>query len=268
MKRILLSICLVLLAAVSASAEIVTQEIRYNAGEDQLIGFLAYDDGVQEKRPGILVVHEWWGQNEYVRKRAVMLAELGFTALAVDMYGDGKVALHPDDAKKFSSEVGSNLPLARERFTAGLKVLQEHTTVQADKIAAIGYCFGGSTVLNMARAGVDMRGVVTFHGNLATDAPAQKDTMKAKVLVCHGGDDNFITPEQIEAFKTEMTNTGVDYTFKTYAGARHSFTNPQADTYAAQFDLPIAYNEQADHQSWSDMREFFKNIFADKGQDQ
>jgi len=190
-----------------------------------------------------------------------MLAELGYTALAVDMYGDGKQANHPDDAGKFAGEVSANMPVAKVRFLAALDSLKSDPTVDAERIAAIGYCFGGGTVLNMARLGVDLKGVVSFHGSLGTDDPAQPGAVKAKVLVCHGAADSFVTAEQIADFKKEMESAGVDYKFIAYEGALHSFTNPDADRYAKEFGLGVGYNAAADQGSWADMQEFFKRIF-------
>ncbi|MFQ5584701.1 MAG: dienelactone hydrolase family protein, partial [Calditrichia bacterium] len=215
------------------------------------------------KRPGILIVHEWWGHNEYARKRARMLAGLGYTAFALDMYGKGKQANHPDNAGKFATEVMQNMDMAKARFMAALDVLKSQDTTDPDKIAAIGYCFGGGVVLQMARMGVDLKGVVSFHGSIVTDTPAQPGAVKAKILVCNGADDPFIKPEQINAFKKEMANAGVDYTFISYPGAKHSFTNPDADKFAKEFGLPLAYNKMADEQSWAAMQEFFKKIFAE-----
>jgi dienelactone hydrolase len=224
-------------------------------------GYLAYDDAIEGKRPGILVVHEWWGLNDYARKRADMLAKLGYTALAVDMYGNGKTAKHPENAAQFSAEVKKNMDEARARFKAAMKVLKKEGTVNPDKIAAIGYCFGGGIVLDMARAGLDLAGVVSFHGELTTDDPAKKGEVKARVLVFNGEDDPFVKAEDIEAFKKEMQNAGVDYRFVNYPGAKHSFTNPGADKYGKEFGLPLAYNENADKKSWQAMQEFFHEIF-------
>jgi dienelactone hydrolase len=225
-------------------------------------GYLAYDDKIKDKRPGVLVVHEWWGHNEYARKRARMLAELGYTALAVDMYGDGKQATHPQDAGKFAGELMQNIEGAKARFTAALDLLKKHGTVDAARIAAIGYCFGGGVVLHMARAGVDLKGVVSFHGSYGTQTPAEKGKVKAAVLVCHGADDQFATSEQIDGLKKEMQNAGVDFQFISYPGAKHSFTNPDADENGKKFNIPIAYNKAADEKSWADMQQFFKKIFA------
>lgn len=263
MKKIamLLGILTISLCASSVFPAVQGKEVDYSADGVTLKGYLAYDDAVAGKRPGILVVHEWWGHNDYARKRARMLAELGYTALAVDMYGDGKQAKHPDDAGKFAGEVSQNMPVARARFLAALDILKSDPTVDADKVAAIGYCFGGGIVLNMARMGVDLKGVVSFHGSLGTGNPAQPGTVKARVLVCHGSGDNFVTPEQIEDFKKEMEAAGVDYQFIAYEGAVHSFTNPDADRFAREFGLGVGYNAAADQKSWADMQSFFKKIF-------
>ena len=202
-----------LLLVFEASAEIVSREISYKAGDTVMKGLIAYDDSIEGKRPGVLVVHEWWGHNDYARKRARMLAELGYTALAVDMYGNGKTADHPEDAGKFSNAVGSNLPLAKARYDAALDTLKGQPTVEADKIAAIGYCFGGSIVLGMARMGTDIDGVVSYHGSVATKSPANKGDIKTRIRVFNGADDPFVKAEQIEAFKKEMASAGADYKF-------------------------------------------------------
>ena len=259
----IVSTVLLLLVAVQASAEIVTREISYSQGDTVMKGLIAYDDSIKAKRPGVLVVHEWWGHNDYARKRARMLAELGYTALAVDMYGDGKTADHPQDAGKFSSAVGGNPPLAKARFDAAVDTLKKQPTVMADKIAAIGYCFGGGILLNMARMGTDIDGVVSYHGSLATSSPAGKGDIKTRIRVFNGADDPFVKAEQIEAFKQEMRAAGADYRFVNYPGAVHSFTNPDADTYGKKFNLPLAYDEAADRDSWKQTQDFFKEIFAD-----
>lgn len=232
-------------------------------GEEGVVlkGYLAFDPAVGKKRPGVIVVHEWWGHNDYARRRARMLAEMGYTALAIDMYGDGKEALHPDDAAKFSGEVMSNRPVARARFLAAVEILKNHDSVDAERIAAIGYCFGGSLVLHMARSGADLKGVASFHGGLAgskTDAPGE---IKAKLLVVHGGDDAFEPPEVVEEFRAEMKTRGAKMRFVTYQGAKHSFTNPDADKYAKKFNLPLEYNEQADKNSWNELAVFLGKVF-------
>ncbi len=248
----------------SLFAEVVTEELTYRHGDTEMRGMLAYDDASQEARPGILVVHEWWGQNEYPRERARKLAALGYTALAVDMYGDGRTAAHPDEAGEFASAVGSNLPLAQARFEAALAALRAHPSVADDKIAAIGYCFGGGVVINMARLGTGIDGVVSYHGSLATSNPAGPGTVKTRVLVFNGADDPLVTAEQIEAFKREMDAAGADYEFINYPGALHGFTNPGADKKGEEFGLPLAYDPEADRDSWERTQAFFDQIFAEE----
>jgi len=245
----------------TAIAELVTQEITYQDGNTEMKGYLAYDDRNMEPRPGILVVHEWWGHDDYARMRARLLATMGYTALAVDMYGDGKTANHPEDAGKFAAAVGGNMPLAKARFEAALNTLKSHKTVRPDDIAAIGYCFGGGIVLNMARQGVDIDGVVSFHGSLKTGNPAQKGTVKAKVRVFNGAADPFVKSEDISAFKAEMDAADVNYEFVNYPGVKHSFTSIKADYNGQRFNLPLAYNKEADEDSWEQMSTFFREIF-------
>ena len=261
--RIIGTILLLLTIAVTAHGEVRGEPVEYVVGGTTMKGYLAYDDSFSGKRPGILVVHEWWGNNDYTRKRARMLAELGYVALAADMYGEGKQARHPDDAKKFSAEIRKNMPLARERFLAARKVLEDFKFTDPKRIGAIGYCFGGGVVLQMARDGVDLAGVVSFHGGLATESPAKPGSVKAKILVLTGADDKFVPPEQVEAFRREMKAAGADFRIISYPGALHAFTNPEADSYAKQFNMPIAYNADADKKSWAEMKAFFKDIFRD-----
>jgi dienelactone hydrolase len=263
MLRVLIAFSLLMAAAGFAFAkpEIEGKEVKYSADGVQMNGYLAYDKNISGKRPGVLVVHEWWGLNEYARKRARMLAEMGYTALAVDMYGDGKQATHPDEAGKFSSELMKNFDVAESRFMAALEFLKKQPSVDPEKIAAIGYCFGGGIVLNMARQGVDLKGVASFHGSLVAVKPAQFGDVKAKILVLHGADDKFITPEQIESFRQEMKKAGANFQFISYPGAVHSFTNPDADEYAKKFNLVLGYNAEADKKSWEELRRFLDRIF-------
>lgn len=260
MKQLLVMV-VVLLFTSTTFAEVVGKEVTYQAGGATLKGYLATDTAIAGKRPGVLVVHEWWGLNDYARKRARMLAELGYTALAVDMYGDGKTADHPDDAGKFAGEVRNNMPAAEARFRAAMELLRSQPSVDRDKIAAIGYCFGGGVALEMARRGLDLKGVASFHGSLGTAEPAQPGKVKASVLVLNGDADPFTKPEQIAAFKQEMSAAGVDYKFIGYPGAKHSFTNPDADSFGKKFNLPLAYNAEADRQSWLELQNFFARIF-------
>jgi len=261
MKRQLLGILMIFASLTTAQAAVKGEEVSYKQGETIMKGYLAYDDRIKGKRPGMLVVHEWWGLNDYARKRADMLAALGYTALAVDMYGDGKTADHPDDAGKFAGEVKKNMPVARARFLAAREVLMKQASVDDTKIAAIGYCFGGGMVLEMARAGMDLDGVASFHGSLGTSTPAEPGKVKTHVLVLNGADDPFVKPESIDAFKKEMEAAGVDYQFINYPGARHAFTNPGADANGKKFNLPLAYNAEADKQSWAELQKFLEHIF-------
>ncbi len=243
---------------------LVEQEIVYSADDTSMKGFLVYDGDIEGKRPGVLVVHEWWGHNDYARKRARMLAELGYTALAIDMYGDGKQANHPDDAGKFAMEIFNNIETAQARFMAAYNLLKSQETTEENKIAAIGYCFGGGVVLHMARIGTDLKAVASFHGGIQAITPAEKDKVKAFLLVCNGADDPFVTGEQIAEFKDEMDNAGVQYEFINYEGAKHSFTNPIADSVGQKFNMPLEYNEKADKESWEKMKSVFQKVFAIK----
>jgi dienelactone hydrolase len=246
--------------AETPKSKITGEEVTYSADSVNMKGYIAYDASRQGKRPGVLVVHEWWGHNPYARHRADMLAELGYVALAVDMYGDGKVADHPKDAGMFAGEVMKRGPGATARFMKAMEILKANPNVDGNNIAAIGYCFGGSTVLNMARQGLDLKAVASFHGGLGTATPAKKGEVKAKVLVCNGGADKFIPQSDIDAFKKEMDDAGVTYTFKSYEGALHGFTNPAADSIGKKFEMAIAYNAAADSASWADMKSFFGEI--------
>lgn len=262
MKRWILIVALAF-AAHTAQAAVQGEEVQYQAGDTVLKGYIAYDDAHKGKRPAVLVVHEWWGHNEYARERARMLAALGYTALAVDMYGDGKQAHHPDDAGKMMGDVRNNLVLAKKRFDAGVQVLKKHPTVNSQDIAAIGYCFGGIIVLEMARQGENLKGVASFHGNLTTEQPARPGKVKARVLVLTGGADPFVPAEQVEGLKKEMDAAKVNYRVIVYPGAKHSFTNKDADKLGQQFKIQaFGYNADADQKSWAEMQTFLKEIFA------
>jgi dienelactone hydrolase len=244
------------------SSKIITEEVPYQVNNTEFTGYLAYDSSTDVKRPGILVVHEWWGLNDYACKRAEMLAELGYVAFAVDMYGDGKLAEHPEDAKMFMQEVISNIPNAEKRLITALHILQKQKMVNSSKIAAIGYCFGGGMVLHLARIGTDIDSVVSFHGSLVTQMPAKKDAVKARILVFNGEDDPFVPTEQVDTFKQEMQNAGAKFEFISYPNVKHSFTNPQADEFAEKFNMPaLEYNQHADEDSWMRMQAFFDQIF-------
>jgi dienelactone hydrolase len=247
-------------AVFPAAAAVEGKEVQYSSGGTALKGYFAADPSLPGKRPGVLVVHEWWGHNEYARRRARMLAELGYAALAVDMYGDGKTAAHPEDAGKFSGELMKNAEVAKARFLAGLEYLTAQPQTDPGRIAAIGYCMGGGVVLNMARAGMDLRGVASFHGSLNAIVKAEPGGIKARILVLHGAADTFIPAEAIAAFKQEMADAKADMTFVSYPGALHSFTNPDADEYAKKFGMPIAYNAEADRLSWEALTKFLAEV--------
>ena len=261
MRRLVLSIVLVFAGLSAAQAAIKEGPVEYKAGDTVLKGYLVYDDATKERRPGVLVVHEWWGHDQHARNSARKLAEAGYVALALDMYGGGKQADHPDSAGKFSGEVRKNLPLMKSRFEAGMQLLRKQPQVDGKRLAAIGYCFGGSVVLEMARTGENLRGVASFHGGLATEHPAQSGTTTTRVLVMNGAEDPFVPPEQITAFKKEMESAKVNYKFVNYPGAKHSFTNPDADANGTKFNLPLNYNAIADKESWLELQSFLKQIF-------
>ena len=248
------------IAIAPLQAAVVGKEVSYQTGDTVMKGYLAYDDALTGKRPGILVVHEWWGHNSYARKRAEMLAGLGYTAMAVDMYGGGKTADHPDNAGKFATAVRQNQDMMQARFNAARHYLNSHETVDPELNAAIGYCFGGSVVLGMARSGADLDGVVSFHGSLG-GLPPVSDKVTAKVLAANGADDPFNSKESIELFKKEMETAGADFEFIDYPGARHSFTNPEANVFGEKFGLPLEYNAEVDKASWQKMQQFLDSIF-------
>ena len=256
MRRIIfIATALCLFVAFGASAG---EEVTYSANGVSLKGYIARP-ATSGQHAGVLVVHEWWGNNDYPRKRADMLAELGYVALALDMYGDGKVAEHPKDAGKFAGEVRKNMQVGEQRFRAALKLLGDQPDVDGERIAAIGYCFGGGVVLEMARRGLPLSAVVSFHGSLGGLSPVEPGNVKGKVLVLNGADDPFIKAEQIAQFKQEMEEADADYRFINYPGAVHGFTNPAATEVGKKFDLPLAYNEQVDAQSWAEMKKLFEN---------
>lgn len=253
---------LLLLVSALSQAALREENVEYRAGDTVLKGYLVWDDAKGDHQPGVLVVHEWWGLNDHARKRARMLAELGYTSLAVDMYGDGKNSEHAKDAEGFMKSVTEKEGVSRQRFVAAKEFLASRPNVDAGKIAAIGYCFGGSTVLNMARLGIDLKAVASFHGNLTTQTPAQAGRVKAKVLVLNGAADSFITRESIEAFKQEMTQAGVDYQFINYPGTLHGFTNPDADRLGKANNLKVAYDAKTDRESWAAMQALFNEVFG------
>lgn len=250
-------------ANLNAFAQIKSETITYEVAGQPFEGTLSYDDSIKGKRPGVLVVHEWWGHNTYAKKRAEMLAKLGYTAFALDMYGKGKVADHPKDAQKYMEAALADMKASEVRFNAALKLLQKQPTVDAKKIAAIGYCFGGGMVLYMAKVNPELAGVVSYHGALgiADKAKPVATPIKTKMLVFNGADDPYVTKEQIDTFEKDVKANGADYEFINYPGVKHSFTNPDANAFGKQFNMPLVYDEKADKDSWEKMQGFFKKIF-------
>jgi len=246
------------LAVSPVFAKVVTQTVDYKDGNQVLEGYLAYDDSIQGKRPGILVVHEWNGLGHYAQFRARQMARLGYVAFAADIYGKGVSATTPDDALKLATPFYKDRALLRARAAAALDVLTGQPQTDTAKIAAIGYCFGGTTALELARSGAALAGVVSFHGGLATPNPLDAKNIKGRILVLTGGDDAFIGPDERKAFEDEMRSAGVNWEMDIYGGAMHAFTNPAADSHHMK---NIAYNEQADHRSWQRMQDFFGEIF-------
>ncbi|WP_295124027.1 dienelactone hydrolase family protein [uncultured Chitinophaga sp.] len=248
--------------ATNTPAEVKLKEetVTYKDDTTTLIGYVAYNEASTGKRPAVLVVPEWWGINEYPKARARQLAELGYIAFAVDMYGNALQANTPEEAGKAAGAFYKAPALMKSRIDAALAKIKTFEQTDTTSIAAIGYCFGGAVVLNAAKMGADLKGVVSFHGNLA-GAPANKDLLKAKILVCHGAADKFVSEEEIAAFKKGLDSIGADYKFIAYPDALHAFTNPGSTANGEKFKIPIAYNAAADTASWKDMREFFGKIF-------
>jgi dienelactone hydrolase len=242
--------------------EIVTTAVDYQQGGQALQGWLVYDDAIKDPRPGIVVFPEWWGLTDYPKHRAEQLAKLGYVAFAADMYGKGIVTDDADEAGKLDHKVMSDNDLLRARAAAAMDQLKSNPRVDGKKIAAIGYCFGGTVALELARSGADLAGVVSFHGGLETPKPDDAKNIKGKILVCTGGDDAFIPPKQVAAFEDEMRKAGVNWQVIVYGGAHHAFTNPDADKH----HIPnIAYDAQADQRSWVAMTAFFDEIFGNGG---
>lgn len=258
MKSLMMLAFMSVVLAASVEAAIVGEVVEYRHGDTVLEGYLVYDNAIQGRRPGVIVVHEWWGHNPYVRTRAEQLARLGYIAFAIDMYGKGVKAKDPKEAATLSNTYRGNRPLMRQRADAGLETLKKHPLADVQRTAAIGYCFGGTTVLEMARAGADLVGVVSFHGNLSTPNPNDAKNIRGKVLALHGADDPSVPPEQVNAFQDEMRKAGVDWTMVSYGGAVHGFTNPEAGNDPSR---GAAYNEKADKRSWEAMKAFFAEIF-------
>ncbi|HTI11261.1 MAG TPA: dienelactone hydrolase family protein [Puia sp.] len=236
------------------------ETVTYTGDGISMNGYVVYDDSNKNKRPAVLVVHEWWGLNDYPKMRAKQLAELGYVAMAIDMYGDGKIADNPDSAKSFAGPLYMNPQKAKARIDAAIAKLKTYGIVDTANIAAIGYCFGGGMLLNTARLGDELKGVVSFHGTLL-GTPARKDLLKTKLLVLHGNDDKFVLPKEVAAFKKQMDSIGASYKFVGYDSATHAFTNPASTPNGLKYKMPIAYNAKADSASWNEMKSFFTALF-------
>ena len=246
----------------AALAELTSETVEYTVDGDSFTGYMVYDDEIEGERPGVLVVHEWWGHNEFARNQAERLAGAGYTAFALDMYGTGKLAEHPDDAKKFMQATMGDKQALEARFREAMSILQDHETVDESRIAAQGYCFGGAVVLNMARLGLDLDGVVSLHGSLVSDIKPEPGTIKARVLAYTGGADPFVPVEQVTGFVSEMINADADLSLTVFPGVKHSFTSEAADETGEKFGLPMAYDQEADERSWQGTMAFYENIFA------
>ena len=258
MLRVLIAAAAVL-AAGTAEAAVVTKVVEYEYDGAKLKGYLAYDDAATGKRPGVLVVHEWWGLDDYARTRAKQLAEMGYVAFAADMYGEGKTVNHPDDARKMATTVRENLKTWRGRAEAGLKQLAGQPNVDPTKLAAIGYCFGGSTCLQLAYSGADLKAVATFHAALPTPTAEEAKAVKPRMYVAHGADDAFIPEKAIADFKAALDAAKVKYTFESFPGVVHSFTVPGADAHMIK---GMKYDRAADEKSWKEMKALFKDTLG------
>jgi dienelactone hydrolase len=239
--------------AVNVQAQLHSETLEYRHQDTVLEGYLAYDDSIQGKRAGVLVVHEWTGLGSYVKTKADQLADLGYIAFALDMYGKGIRPKTAEEAAAQAKIYRSDRQLMRARAHAGLRVLMEHRLTDPNRLAAIGYCFGGGVALELARSGAPVAGVVSFHGNLDTPNPKDARDIKGSVLILNGSDDPFVPSEQVSAFQTEMRQAGVDWQMVIYGGAVHSFTNPASGRDKSR---GVAYDETADRRSWEAMRLF------------
>ena len=260
MSRLILALMVCGVVSTQATAKVTSKPVQYQDGNTSLEGHIAWDDAIEGKRPGVLVVHEWWGLNDYARGRAEQLAKLGYVAFALDMYGKGKLTEHPQQAGEWAGMIRKNVAAWQKRGLAGLDILKQHEHVDQQRLAAIGYCFGGATVCQMAYSGAELRGVVSFHGSLPAPEPEQSQQIKAKLLICHGAADPFVPKPQIAKFQEALERAGADWQMVYYSGARHSFTNPGANKRGMD---GLRYDKNADTRSWQHMQSFFDQVFLD-----
>ena len=239
-----------------------SETIEYTIDGNSFTGYVTYDDSIEGERPGVLIVHEWWGHNDFVRKEADKLAAQGYTAFALDMFGTGKQADNPKDASALMNAALKAPGAIEKRFRAALELLLDHATVDASRIAAQGYCFGGAVVLDMARLGLDLKGVVSFHGTLASDIAVAPGSIKAELQVYTGGADDMIPADQVAAFVKEMQAAGAKFELTSYPGVKHGFTNPAATGRGEKFGVPLAYSESAATNAWNGAMAFYRKIFA------
>ena len=261
MLRPAASVAALLLVSALSHAEVATKEVTYKQAATELQGFLAWDAEAKKRQPGVIVVHEWWGHNQHARNQAIRLAKAGYVGFALDMYGKGKVTTHPKDAQEFMAEATKDPAVVKARFLAALELLKQDPHVDPERIAALGYCFGGAVALGMARQGVDLDAVVTFHGALGTQQPAAPGAVKARLLILTGADDPMVGPDQVEAFKKEMTAAGAKFDVVSEPHAKHAFTNPDADKVGM---AALGYNAEADKDSWERMLKFLAEVFGKK----
>jgi len=250
-----------ILASAQATAAIQTETLNYEVNGESFTGYMAYDDEAKGKRPGVLVVHEWWGHNEFARNQAEKLAAEGYTAFALDMYGSGKLAEHPEDAQQFMKEATRDMDQVKARFMAAKELLQQHDSVDSSRIAAQGYCFGGAVVLNMARMGVDLDAVVSYHGALGSPVKAEAGQVQPRIHAYTGGADKMVPADQVAGLVKEMHDAGADLTLVTFPGVLHSFTNPGADRFAEEFNMPVGYDEDAATRSWEGTMRLYEEVF-------
>jgi dienelactone hydrolase len=259
MFRVLLAITVFVSLFATAEAAVQTKTITYKVGDQEFIGHLAWDDSISGKRPGILVVHEWWGLNDYARGRADQLAKLGYVAFACDMYGGGKTAEHPSEAGQMATQVRQNVEEWQKRANVALDLLKQQPQCDPSRLAAIGYCFGGSTALMLAYSGADLDAVVTFHAGIPVPTPEQARAIKGSLLICTGALDSLIPETTMQQFRKALDDAHVDYEIDYYAGAKHSFTVPDADKHGL---AALSYNKKADERSWNRMLRLFREKFG------